>query len=319
MIIQNFLQLLRYEFSTFDVLSDSSPNKKEVFPHCPLDLPLTCQNTTQQLDSCCFEYPGGIFLQTQFWNYKPSKPDLNETEIINELGPLDSFTVHGLWPDNCSGSYEQFCDPPLFIDDAYHLLHKSNDTIPLYHFMKTFWKSNIVGNDETLWIHEFNKHGSCIKTIKPNCYLRWDTLSEISLEDEDNINEKEEGKYDRKNGFKERVVIDYFNITKKLFQKLDTYTILKDSNIVPSLDKSYTRYEISNALKKGFEDHEVFFDCNKNNELQEVWYFHLLKGSLLEETFIPIDALQNPPYSKCKKEGIKYYPKGYYPPKAKKD
>lgn len=315
MIVQNFLQLLRYKISTFDVLSNSSPNKEEFSPHCPLDLPLTCQNTTQELDSCCFEYPSGVFLQTQFWNYRLSKPGLNETEIINEMGPLDSFTVRGLWPNNCFGSYEQFCDPSLFIDDVYHLLHESNDTIPLYHFMRTFWKGFVIGDDESLWIHEFNKHGSCINTIKPSCYSRWENISEMSLDDENIINEKERKNHSEKNKFKDRAVIDYFNITKNLFQKLDTYKILKDSNIVPSLDKSYTRDEILKALKKGFENHEVFFNCNKDNELHEIWYFHHLKGSLLEETFIPINCSQNPPYSRCKKEGIRYYPKGYYPSK----
>lgn len=309
MIIQSFLKLLRYRISTFDSFPDISPGKTDTSPHCPLSLPLTCQNTTQQLDSCCFEYPGGIFLQTQFWNYKPSKPNLNKTEIINELGPLDSFTVHGLWPDNCFGSYEQFCDPSLFIDDVYYLLNKRNESIPLYYFMKTFWKSNIIGNDESLWIHEFNKHGSCIKTLKPKCYIRWDNISKISL-GEENRDTKD---HDLKNEYNDMVVIDYFNITKNLFQRLDTYKILKDSNIVPSLKKKYTKEQISKALKKGFTNHEVFFNCNGNNELQEVWYFHLLKGSLLDEIFFPIDSLKNPPYSKCKKYGIKYYPKGYYP------
>jgi hypothetical protein len=33
----------------------------------------------------CFNYPGGQLLQTQFWDTAPA------------TGPVDSWTVHGLW------------------------------------------------------------------------------------------------------------------------------------------------------------------------------------------------------------------------------
>lgn len=301
MRVQYLLQYLIANYNSFT--SEKRITSKDVAPpNCPLDIPLTCHNKTQQLDTCCFEYPGGIFLQSQFWNYKPSRRGLNESELINQLGPLKSFTVHGLWPDNCMGSYEQFCDKSLFIDDVYYLLHKANETIPLYDFMDLYWKSNIIGNDESLWIHEYNKHGSCIKTIRPNCYTRWN-------------NESENIPHNLMNYYKDLSVIDYFNITKNLFQKLNTYDILAQSNIVPSIKTTYTHKQISQALSKGFENHRVFFNCNNKNELQEIWYFHVLKGSLLNEQFIPMDSLRNPPYSRCRNTGIKYYPKGYIPSK----
>jgi hypothetical protein len=46
----------------------------------------------------CFNSPGGALLQTQFWDTAPV------------TGPVDSWTVHGLWPDNCDGTYEASCD-----------------------------------------------------------------------------------------------------------------------------------------------------------------------------------------------------------------
>lgn len=46
---------------------------------------LSCQNTTAVADLCCFNAPGGQLLQTQFWDTDPS------------TGPVDSWTVHGLW------------------------------------------------------------------------------------------------------------------------------------------------------------------------------------------------------------------------------
>ena len=54
---------------------------------CPVDgsSPLSCQNTTVVPPSCCFNAPGGQFLLTQFWDANPP------------TGPIDSWTVHGLW------------------------------------------------------------------------------------------------------------------------------------------------------------------------------------------------------------------------------
>lgn len=56
------------------------------FEHtCPIDSPVSCHNSTVAPDSCCFIYPGGQLLQTQFWDTGPS------------IGPGDSWTLHGLW------------------------------------------------------------------------------------------------------------------------------------------------------------------------------------------------------------------------------
>lgn len=46
---------------------------------------LSCQNASEDQDTCCFNYPGGLFLQTQFWDAHPA------------TGPADRWTVHGLW------------------------------------------------------------------------------------------------------------------------------------------------------------------------------------------------------------------------------
>lgn len=52
--------------------------------NCPVDIPLSCSNHTEVENSCCFEYPSGIFLQAQFWDARPS------------VGPKDLFTMHGV-------------------------------------------------------------------------------------------------------------------------------------------------------------------------------------------------------------------------------
>ena len=49
------------------------------------NLQLSCHNSSAVEDLCCFNSPGGLLLQTQFWDYDPA------------TGPSDSWTVHGLW------------------------------------------------------------------------------------------------------------------------------------------------------------------------------------------------------------------------------
>ncbi len=46
---------------------------------------LSCQTTATVTNTCCSIYPGGQLLQTQLWDTNPP------------TGPVDSWTVHGLW------------------------------------------------------------------------------------------------------------------------------------------------------------------------------------------------------------------------------
>lgn len=51
---------------------------------CPSRTAFSCSSSSTQ-PTCCFNYPGGTLLQTQFWDTNPSS------------GPDDSWTIHGLW------------------------------------------------------------------------------------------------------------------------------------------------------------------------------------------------------------------------------
>lgn len=46
---------------------------------------LSCHTQYHGQDTCCYNYPGGMILQTQFWDADPA------------VGPDDSWTIHGLW------------------------------------------------------------------------------------------------------------------------------------------------------------------------------------------------------------------------------
>ena len=51
-------------------------------------VPLSCHNTTVQNNLCCFNAPGGHFLQTQFWDYNSP---------VAFAGPNNSWTIHGMF------------------------------------------------------------------------------------------------------------------------------------------------------------------------------------------------------------------------------
>lgn len=248
---------------------------------CPAVTPVSCSASGQVSDKCCYESPGGILLQTQFWDYAQS------------VGPADSFTNHGLWPDNCDGTYQQFCNTDNQIDDVSNLLNDpqfNGADAPiagsdLLSSMETYWKSD-NGDDESLWTHEYNKHGTCINTLAADCYEKWGVTSDP----------------------KKQAVYDYFRIAMDLFSKKNTYETLKAAGIVPSNDQTYSQSQIADALKQGHDGFEVHFICDDNGALNQVWYYHVLQGSLLGEQFTPIDSLEHD--TECPQDGISYPPKG---------
>lgn len=239
-------------------------------------VPTSCHNTTVQSNTCCFNAPGGHFLQTQFWDYDSP---------LNFSGPTDSWTVHGLWPDHCDGSFDQFCAPSREVQNITQILQQHGEN-ELLDWMHTFWKDN-TGNDESFWEHEFNKHGTCISTLEPQC-----------IQD-----------------FKDRNdVVIYVKRTVGLFQTLQTFKFLEKKGIVPSNTTLYNLTDIQGALT-AVTGKTPTVQCNgpSNSFINEMWYHFETKGSVIDGIFIPANP-DDTPTGNCPSQ-VHYWPKGVPVPK----
>ncbi|RCH85364.1 ribonuclease T2-like, partial [Rhizopus stolonifer] len=114
---------------------------------------LSC-HVSGTVDACCSPTYGLVVL-TQQW--------------APGYGPSDEFTLHGLWPDTCSGAYgpSSGCDSSRS-SSAIASVIRSKDSA-LYNRMLTYWPSN-TGDNNKFWSHEWTKHGTCVSTLRPTCY-----------------------------------------------------------------------------------------------------------------------------------------------------
>ena len=188
-----------------------------------------------------------LCVQTQFWDASPS------------TGPSDSWTIHGLWPDHCDGTYDANCDASRAYTNISSILSAAGQT-DLLSYMNTYWKDS-GGNDESFWEHEWGKHGTCISTLEPSCYTDYTPQEEV---------------------------VDFFSKTVSLFKTLPSYTWLSNAGIVPSTSATYTSAAILAALQSP-RGVSVAIQCENTNELDEIWYFYDVAGSVQTGTFIPTD------------------------------
>lgn len=231
---------------------------------CPLDGPASCHGSDDSSNSCCYETPGGLLLQTQFWDTSP------------ETGPTNSWTIHGLWPDNCDGTYIENCDPSRAYTDIAGLLQSqgASDTLD---YMQTYWV-NINGDNEEFWEHEWETHGTCYNTLLPSC------LPDDSPEGAE--------------------AVSFFQTVVALFQTLPTYDWLAVGHITPNAHNTYTLAQITDALTAAAGVTPAL-SCEGKRLDSISWYFNL-KGSLLDGQFVPVDA---PEKGNCPSKGIEYLPK----------
>ncbi|KAI0165204.1 ribonuclease M [Hypoxylon sp. FL1284] len=233
---------------------------------CTGDIELSCHNTTSVADTCCFNTPGGSLLQTQFWDTDPV------------VGPDDSWTIHGLWPDHCDGTYDSTCDSSRAYKNITDIL-KSSGNDDLLSYMQEYWLPN-DGGGEDFWEHEFGKHGTCVSTLDPKCFADYQPTEEVPY---------------------------YFNATVSLFKTLPTYKFLADAGITPSADATYDLADIQAALSKGHGGESVYVGCS-GGAVEQVYYYFNVQGSVATGKFVPASP-DNGDDGGCPKSGVKYLPK----------
>lgn len=221
----------------------------------------SCSSGADSADACCVNKPGGQFLQTQFWDTDPV------------TGPSNSWTIHGLWPDNCDGTYDSSCDSKRAYTNLTALI-KTYGSDSLLDFMNTYWLSDSESPEE-FWEHEWSKHGTCISTIEPSCYSDYQTGEEA---------------------------VAFFQIVVNLFKSLDTYTVLSKAGIVPSNSATYTSSQITKAISASFGQDPVIL-CS-GSTLYQIYYGFVTNGALADGAFVPTAV--NGQSSNCPSTGVKY-------------
>ncbi|KAI1769840.1 ribonuclease M [Hypoxylon cercidicola] len=233
---------------------------------CASTTALSCHNTTTVADTCCFNSPGGSLLQTQFWDTDPA------------VGPDDSWTIHGLWPDHCDGTYDATCDSSRAYTNISAIL-KAFGNDDLLSYMETYWLPNDSTGEE-FWEHEFGKHGTCVSTLEPRCFTDYQATEEVSY---------------------------YFNTTVSLFKTLPTYKFLADAGITPSSSKTYKLADIQAALSKNHNGQSVHIGCS-GGAIEQVYYYFNVYGSVANGQFVPTTP-DNDEDGGCPSTGVKYLPK----------
>ncbi|KAK9378220.1 ribonuclease T2-like protein [Kockiozyma suomiensis] len=245
---------------------------------CPADKDFSCHLPTllpdDPVDTCCVNAPGGQLLLAQFWDFAPA------------VGPVDKWTLHGLWPDNCDGSFDQFCDPSRVVNSV-ETIFTAAGASELLTSMRDSWKA-YQGADDRLWTHEWNKHGTCISTLAPQCYGEEDNTTATPM-------------------------IEYFSRAVDLHSTLDTYSALADAGIIPGWDVKLNKTDILAAIGNSISDnHNVTLGCTKSGVLSEVWYHFNVRGRAQDGEYVFADP--DGTKDSCPDTGIKYLPKIVRPP-----
>ncbi|KAG2076934.1 ribonuclease T2 [Suillus decipiens] len=234
---------------------------------CGTSGPISCSNTnTPAADTCCYESPGGLIMQTQLW----------DTDVAGS--PENSWTIHGLWPDNCDGTYIENCDPSRDYKDIAGLLESQGASSTL-DFMQQYWLNDDNSNEE-FWEHEWATHGTCYSTLNVDC-LPSDSPTGAEA-------------------------VAFFETVVRVFQTLPTYDWLAQAGITPSYSETYSLSDLLSALETGSGGYTPALTCTRSHKLTSIsWYFNL-RGSVIDGEFVPINT---PRDSSCPRSGIKYLPK----------
>ncbi|KAL8276342.1 hypothetical protein RQP46_011267 [Phenoliferia psychrophenolica] len=255
----------------------------------------SCENTTTIQNTCCSPTPGALVLATQYWN------TYTGLESSGQFLPENSWTIHGLWPDFCDGSYTQYCDlsrqydpspspnttnglangtvVPAWKGETMTDLLKRFGRRDLLSYISGFWVGRGSSSD-SLWAHEFSKHATCTSTFDVACYADYAQGMEV---------------------------VDYFQASIRAFKNYPSFSILAAAGVVPSNTTTYTLA----ALQSAFVSQTgavPYFGCQgpagNKTILGEIWVHAHVLGT---PQYGQYKAINTTARSNCAAEGINYY------------
>ena len=136
----------------------------------------------------------------------------------------NKWVIHGLWPNYENGSWPQFCCNLTFDEKTVESL------LPRMH---QDWPNLIHVDEESLWIHEWQKHGTC-------CYRN----SHVGG------------------------LFNYFNGTLSLFDKFNVGKWLSASEISPSSHKPVDTELISKSITQNFGK-KIILQCDNKSSVSD--------------------------------------------------
>ncbi|KAF9967904.1 ribonuclease T2-like [Mortierella alpina] len=210
---------------------------------CPTDV-LSCSSGSGGVDSCCLPEMGLILLVQQWYK---------------TLGPANEFTIHGLWPDTCSGGQgpAEGCDSArIYSDIETRLQNYPKTPAGFVNNLNTYWGS-YKGDNNAFWAHEWSKHGTCISNLAPAC-------------DTDYV--------------KDQDVFAYFEKTMALRSKYNLYQALSAAGINPGSTPNVA--DMHAAIKKAFGV-DAQINCN-SGVLSEIWLYFNVKN---HDEYVPTNPL----------------------------
>ncbi|KAI9318258.1 ribonuclease T2-like protein [Dichotomocladium elegans] len=187
----------------------------------------------EPVDACCSPKYGLVVLALQW---------------IPGFGPPDEFTIHGLWPDTCSGGRapSRGCDRTRSSNNVGNIIKNANAN--LYRRLRELWPS-YKGDNNWFWSHEWTKHGTCVSTLRPTCY----------------------GDSYRKY----QDVEEYFEQVLDLHYQYDIYGVLNVGGVSPG--RIYSANTIHDTLEQ-FYKAKVMLTCDRQGQLREVSLYFYVKG-----------------------------------------
>lgn len=112
------------------------------------------------------------------------------------LHSQNEYTTNRFRPDHCNGGFDQFCDSRRKYSNISLILVDAGRG-DLLEYMSEYWK-DFRGDDSNLWQHEWNKHGTCVSTLEPDCYADY---------------------------LPQQEVVDYFDKTVEVYKELPTHEV----------------------------------------------------------------------------------------------